>query len=420
MTTEFVSDPIVPLELRLSTGTRFTLYQPGWYTADDGSSGFLGAHGKVYGFSTLDDLVTFVDSGTPSDLTPSPHMKNLRIWTTEEYSRRLCLYDMTQLPEIADGHLDSDEQAALGSTLALMLDLLDYLDIDNEHAQALRDDEDVSKLASGDEVLSIFRAAHHRQHVVELLDAHWSSCLSEVSSRLITPTLPDDPPNGSGASGPAGPGTSPMASSTSIDDSDSDGPTPLEDTADAVTIWLGLAEEGVYTIRSTALTDGRPAYLGTANGDGGAPKVSVWTDLDQLRSDLTAGQAGRIPDVELAGVAARSDVSLTPHDDCIFDLVEIADSITATMDQASADQLVSAWTELTRLAAWGRWTDVTDLLKPTAPAGAFVVSCAIDLAQDRPGAARALATADLTAASEGWHAVVPALTAHLDIHHHER
>lgn len=411
MTTEFIADPLVPLELTLTIGRRFTLYQPGWYTADDGSGAFLGSKGKVYGFTTLEDLVNFVDSGTPSDLTPSPHMKPLRIWPTDQYARRLCTYDLTHLPELADGALDSDEQAGLGSTLALMLDLLDYLEIENEHSQALHDDEDISKLASGDELLSVFRAAHHRQHVVDLLNTHWDACLNDVSERVTTPKLSDDsarPRNGS-----AGPGAALAGGLGGPNGEGSDDTTPLEEVAPAVTIWFGLAEEGVYAVRGTALTAGQPAYLGEP-GELGAARLYVWDDVDRLQADVADGKGGQLPGVDLAAVAAREDVSFTPHDDNIFDLVELADSLTESMDQDAADRLVSAWTEVVRLAAWGGWTDVSDLLQPNSPAGAFMISCALDLAQDRPGAAEALASADVAAAAAGWRAVVPALTAHLD------
>jgi hypothetical protein len=396
VTTEFINDPIVPLQLKLTGGERYTLYQPGWYTADDGSAGFLGATGRLYGFETLADLVTYVDSGAANDLTPSPHLRGLRIWPEEEYARRLCFYDMTQLPEIVDGHLDADEQASLGSTLALMLDLLDFMDIETADAQALHDDEDISKLASGDEVLAVFRAAHHRQHVVELLDAHWSSCLAAVSERVITPDLPE--------------ASSPAAAESDDSESGTDG-SPLEEAAEAVTFWLGLADEGVYATRSTVLAEGRPRYAGTS-GEDGPSQLTVWIDLDQMRTDLISGVGAEL---DLSTVVKNPEVSLTPHDDFIFDLVEIADSITEEMDQQAADKVVSAWTELVRLASWGGWSDVTDLLALGSPAGDFVVSCAVDLAQDRPGAAQALGSAELAAAAEGWRAVVPAVTAHCDI-----
>ena len=406
MTTEFINDPIVPLQLKVTGGERFTLYQPGWYTADDGSAGFLGATGRLYGFHTLADLVSYVDSGAANDLTPSPHLRGLRIWPEEEYARRLCFYDLTQLPEIADGHLDADEQASLGSTLALMLDLLDFMDVETPSAQALHDDEDISKLASGDEVLAIFRAAHHRQHVVELLDAHWTGCLAEVSERVITPELPElDTRPAVGAAG--------AAADASVDDgaeSGSDG-NPLEEAAEAITFWLGLADEGVYAVRTTVLEAAHPRYAGAADGDG-APRLCAWTELDQMRTDLISGVGAEL---DLSAVVKSPEVSLTPHDDFIFDLVEIADSITGEMDQQAADKVVSAWTELVRLARWGGWEDVSELLALGTPAGDFVVCCAVDLAQDRPGAAQALASADLTAAAAGWRSLVPVLTAHCDI-----
>jgi hypothetical protein len=414
VTVEFVDDPIVPLELRLSgTRTYVTLYQPGWFTASDGSKAFLGRDGILYGFTTVEDLVAFVDSGAPHDLTPSPHLRTLRMWTVEEYTRRLCGYDFTQLPELSDDRLDADEQASLGSTLAVMLDLLDYTNVTGEHADALREDDDISKLASGDEVLSIFRAAHHRRHVVDLLNAHWSACVAAVSQRVTTPEIPQDPPGPGLRGGPLGN----RLTVTQDDDADTDDESrPLETVADAMTFWFGLADEGVYAVRSTTLHEGHPAYGGTRAA--GAPaRLYAWTDLDQMKDELASGLVDRSTDgvLDLAGVAARADVDLTPHDDCIFDLVELAESISPTMDQDAADRLVSAWTELLRLATWGGWTDVISLLEPAAPAGAFMVSCAIDVAQDRPGGGRALATADIDGAVAGWRAVVPAVTAHLEI-----
>ncbi|SDS49267.1 hypothetical protein [Actinopolymorpha singaporensis] len=413
MTTEFVADPLVPLELTLGIGKRYTLYQPGWYTADDGSAGFLGSNKQLYGFTSLEDLVEFVDSGAANDLTPSPHFKSLRIWTTEEYARRLCVYDLTRLPEIADGELSADEQAGLGSTLALMLDLLDYMDVETSASQALHDDEDISKLASGDELLSVFRAAHHRHHVVELLDANWSDCVSEVSRRVVTPKLPEGPAGRGTAGAGGGPGATLAGVRGAVNGTaPSDGPVPLEDAAPALTLWFGLADEGFYALRGTALTDGHPAYLGTPAPDGA--RLAVWTDVDRMQAEVAQGSTGELPGLDLVAVAARDDVSFTPHDDNIFDLVELADSVSKEMDADAADRLVSAWSEVLRLAAWGGWRDVTELLGPDSPAGAFMVACALDLAQDRPGAAQALATVDTEAAAAGWLAVVPALTARLD------
>ncbi len=412
MTTEFINDPIVPLQLKMAGGDRYTLYQPGWYTADDGSAGFLGSSGKLYGFRELDDLVSFVDSGASNDLTASAHLRTLRIWTAEEYSKRLCYYDLTRLPELADGQLDADEQASLGSTLALMLDLLDYMDVDTPDSQALHDDEDISKLASGDEVLAIFRAAHHRKHIVEILDAHWSGCLSEVSGRVTTPDIPGGA-DGKAARTPTAPAGSRASEAGAEGESDGDSGTPLEEVADAVTVWWGLAEEGVYTVRGTDLDAGHPRYAGTDAG--GATQLTTWTDLDQMRTDLAGDPATGVDGLDLAEVLSAHEVSLTPHDDCIFDLVTLADSISPELDQESADKLVSAWSELLRLAAWGDWSDLSELLGPESPAGGFVVSCALDVAQDRPGAPRALASADTEAAAAGWRAVVDVLTTHLDI-----
>lgn len=184
MTTEFVSDPIVPVELELD-GRRFhTLYQPGWYTSGEGSGAFLGRARRVLGFGSLTTLRDFVTSEGRHDLAGSPYFASVRSWTEADYRSRLCVYELTRLPELVDEELLPEEQATLGSTLALLLDLLDYTGVEGEHADALREDEDIGKLAAGDEVLAVFTAGRHRRHIVELLAVHWRPCLTAAAERI--------------------------------------------------------------------------------------------------------------------------------------------------------------------------------------------------------------------------------------------
>lgn len=191
MTTEFVNDPIVPLELGLGGGMRYyTLYQPGWYVTDSDTGSFLGAEGEVYGFDSLEELADYIDetgADGEHDLARSEHFADVLEWSQDDFEERVCVYNLPDLPELVDKHLDQEEQASLGSTLALLLDLLDYANVEDEHADALRDDDDVNKLAAGDEVLAVFTAERHRQHVVELLGRHWAPCVAAVASHISKP-----------------------------------------------------------------------------------------------------------------------------------------------------------------------------------------------------------------------------------------
>ena len=187
---EFVDDPIVPLRLRLPGMIRHTLYHPGWYGIEDAeeSQAFLGVPGEVlYGFEKLTQLVDYLRTGVPTGLAPGPDLTAVRNWSAQEYAHRLCDYDMVAIPELANGELSADEQGSVGSMLAVGLDLMDFLRIENEHAEALRQDGDISKLASGDEVLSIFAAGRHRQHVVEMIDTHWAPCMAAIAERIAAP-----------------------------------------------------------------------------------------------------------------------------------------------------------------------------------------------------------------------------------------
>lgn len=186
----FVDDPIVPLRLRLPGTIRHTLYHPGWYGIEENeqSQAFLGIPGEVlYGFEKLTHLVDYMRTGTPTGLAPGPDLAAVRGWTAEEYAKRLCDYDMVSIPELANGELSGDELGSIGSMLAVGLDLLDFLRIDGEHVDALRQDEDISKLAAGDEVLSIFAAGRHRHHVVEMIDTHWGPCMAAITARTTAP-----------------------------------------------------------------------------------------------------------------------------------------------------------------------------------------------------------------------------------------
>lgn len=400
MSTEFVSDPIVPVELDLGSGRRYvTLYQPGWYTADDGSGAFLGKAQEVYGFRSLVELAAFVGTETDHDLTPSEQFASVRGWRVQEYADRLCEYDLSQIVELADGELDHDEQGALGSVLALLLDMLDYTEIEDEHAEALREDEDISKLASGDELLAVFTAGRHRKHVVELLENHWGPSVSAVANRIRMPEVPNGMPDG-GKNG---------SSSGSAD-----GPA-LEEVTDAVTLWIGFEKTAIYTVRTTVLDAGLPAYAGRYTKDGDH-KLRGWTDPSDIVTAVRAREVDKLGPVDLTRALAGTsggDVDLRPHDDLIFDLYEIGRSITPAMTAEQAGAMGEAWIELTRMAAWGDWTDVAEQTAPTSVVGAFVLGCVSDVGRGCPGAEQALASAQVDTVRTAWSTLSAAVWGHV-------
>lgn len=385
MTTTFVNEPIVPVELKLPTGTAMTLYQPGWQHVDDGSGAFLGKDGKIFAFPDLSTLSRYVTSDAEHDLTPSPYLSGVQEWDVDKYAEELCAYDLSAPPELADGHLEEEEQASLGSTLALLLDLLDYQNVQDEHADALRDDNEVEHLAAGEQAGGLFSTEKRRQHVVDLIGAHWTWCVNAVSKGIEQVD------------------TSSLTSAAS----DSGETTPIEEIVDAVTVWFAFSSQGAYTLRTTALHDGRPNYLGRYAS--GSMSLIAATDVDTLRAELGTGKAGTLPGVRLPDVQTRPDLSLTPADDFIFDLVEIGDSITPALSVDQADRLVTAWSELSRLTAWGKWADVAALLGSESPVGRFMVTVAIDRAQDRPGSEQALGSADTKAVQDAWNRLVEAV-----------
>jgi hypothetical protein len=397
----YVSDPIVPVELRLLTGRRYTLYQPGWFGADDDTTPFLGDHSDVFGFGTLQELHAFVGSGAAHSLTGSRHYSGLRSWSLRDYNDKLCSYDLCDPPELADGKLDSSEDRSLGSTLALMLDLLDHTGVDDEHAHALRDDREISRLANGDSVGGVFRAEQRRRQVVELLEQHWAWCVSQVSSRFTTPaSIPTL------AAELADVGADDAEDTE--DEYDDDRP-PLDEVTDLVTTWWGFEDVGFYSLRTTALDDGLPLYAGRPGND---HRMLVWLDLDDLVGHMRTGAVAGLPVDSLPGDA---EFDPRPHDDFIVDLQEISDSLTPAMDSDQASTMLAAWIELVRLAEWGDWLDVAELLDVGSPIGAFSVGCLTDLARSAPGSERALQTSDLESVRTDWVALLDLLRERMQV-----
>ncbi|WP_460525036.1 hypothetical protein [Flindersiella endophytica] len=408
----YVSDPIVPVELRLLTGRRYTLYQPGWFGADDDTTPFLGDRSDVFGFGTLQELQAFVGSGAAHSLTGSRHYSALRSWRLRDYSDKLCSYDLCDPPELADGKLDSSEDRSLGSTLALMLDLLDHTGVDDEHAQALRDDREISRLAGGDSVGGVFRADQRRKQVVELLDQHWAWCVGQVSSRF---TEPESIPPLAAELADVGADDADLADGSDLDDLgevgddyDDDHP-PLDEVSDLVTTWWGFEDVGFYSLRTTVLDDGLPLYPGRPGNDN---RMLVWLDLDDLVGRVRTGAVAGLPADSLPG---DTDFDPRPHDEFIVDLHGISASLTTTMDSDQAATMLGAWIELVRLAEWGDWLDVAELLDVGSPIGAFSVGCLTDLARSAPGSDRALETADLESVRTDWVALLDVLRARMQV-----
>lgn len=425
MTDVYVTDPIVPVELGLHGGSRFTLYQPGWQTAGDDAAAFLGADGSVYAFGSLADLRRYVQSAASHSLTSSPYFAGVRDWSLDDYVERLCEYPLDQPPELSDRKLAEHEQLALGSSLALLLDLLDFTGVEDERADRLRDDDDINRLAQGSTLDSLFGTAKRRQRIVDLVSETWPSCVAEVSRRITTPPIPVGP--AATAAGTAGavaaaqtgdPAGDSAAEAGTFDDADNlpgeSGGEPLEDHVDALTVWFAFADVGVYTVRTIDVAYGHPTYLGRYNTQAELQLLAA-REPEDLRAALAARKVGPLPGVDLAAVAADPAVTFNPADDNIFDLVEIGESITPDLDVEDADRLVSAWTELVRLADWASWTDVKGLLDLNSTVGRFVVSCAIDLAQDRPHAHAALASVDTDEVRQAWSKAVDAVFSYVQI-----
>ena len=392
MSGEFVAEPVVPIELTLTSGRCYTMYRPGWH-AVEGASPFPGETGKVFVFNSLTNLQTYVDDeGIFAEARP---------WTLDDYSNRLCAYDLAAAP--AADTRSEDDQLELGSALAVLLDLLDQLEADGPHADTLREDDNVERLASGEPLRNAADGARLR----EILAAHWGPCVERVSTGVVIPDLsgrrrPSLTPAGLGASGPSASGAGAR--------SDTGGSIMLEEVASALTLWFGLTDKGAYTLRSTELADGSPTYPESATG---TRRLAAWESLDRLTDDVTARKLS-FDEPTLAGLEGL-EVDLTPDDEDIFDLVQIGESIQRNMTVEQADTLVTAWTEVVRLAGWGNWQDVLRAAVPPTALGHFVVACAVDRAQDRLGAEHAIGSVDLDAVRTEWSALIRMAERHIDI-----
>src|SRR5690606_26585122 len=109
--------------------------------------------GTVHVLASLDDLMLYVDRSGDIGLGDIDELETVRTWTVSDYAERLCVYDLVAPPELAGAPGDAvpeDQQLSLGSTLAVVLDLLDQLEVDDPRADRLRDDPHIGRLAAGD------------------------------------------------------------------------------------------------------------------------------------------------------------------------------------------------------------------------------------------------------------------------------
>ena len=176
---------------------------------------------------------------------------------------------------------------------------------------------------------------------------------------------------------------------------------PLKDVAPVETVWLGLAELDIFTLRRIPEPDADPAYLGGAGTLVGA------TDLDRLRAWLSLREPNDLSDLPgWDDLGDADDVDLQPYEDAVLEIAELGDLFTADLDRAGAEQLVGAWVALAELAQWGGWTDVLAELEADRPVGYVLSGVLPEVSAGDSRGRRRLQELDLDEVQECWAAIV--------------
>ncbi|MEE4022432.1 primosomal protein [Gordonia sp. PKS22-38] len=93
---------IVPIELGLTDGNRFTLWAPRWREGDDEWEAFLGLDEDLYGFPGVAELAAFVRNDDDNDLVDHPAWETMAgLQADELVPDDRHSYDLVGVPELA-------------------------------------------------------------------------------------------------------------------------------------------------------------------------------------------------------------------------------------------------------------------------------------------------------------------------------
>lgn len=184
-----MASDLVPIELGLTEGSRYTLWAPRWRDGDDEWEAFLGLDEDLYGFDDVAELVAFVRSEADNDLAEHPAWESLTQVAAEGLiPRQSNSYDLIAVPELA-------AEQPVPEILARLEDILEITRIIGEVCELTT----VTKFFNGNPVLGAvtigtrnFEGREGQQlwlRVGEIISQKWDDVVDAIEAVISAPDV---------------------------------------------------------------------------------------------------------------------------------------------------------------------------------------------------------------------------------------
>ncbi len=183
---------IVPIELRLPTGSVYTLWAPRWRDGADEWQAFLGVEDEVFGFDTVAELTAFIRTDEDHDLHDHPAWHIVEALSADELTPEPeDRYDLTRVPAAATREPTLATTRFLDDSLGLVFALGDVCDIETI-TDFLEEHGELDLLGSGTAPFHGRSGGKRWARIGALLTGEWDRILTAIDDVITSPDVDSD------------------------------------------------------------------------------------------------------------------------------------------------------------------------------------------------------------------------------------
>ncbi|WP_182346085.1 primosomal protein [Tomitella gaofuii] len=180
---------IVPIELRLHTGSIYTLWAPRWRDGEDEWQAFLGLEDEVFGFDSVAELTAFIRTDHDHDLYDHSSWHIVEALSADELTPEPeDRYDLTRVPAVAQRDPTLSSTRFLDDALGVVFALGDVCDIDSI-TDFLEEHGELDLLGSGTAPFHGRSGGKRWARIGRLLDGEWDSILAAIDDVISGPDV---------------------------------------------------------------------------------------------------------------------------------------------------------------------------------------------------------------------------------------
>ena len=362
---------ILPIELGLTDGDLVTLWAPRWREGDDEWEAFLGDDDALYAFASVAEMVAFVRSGRPNDLTDHPSWSVVsKLSASELEPDESHSYDLVGLPELASEDPTGEVIAELEDALEIARIIGEVCELDVVEA-FFEKHPILLDLPTGANAFAGREGAQRWHDVGTAIADGWDDVLDAIDEVMDSPKVNPKAVAEAEAELLAAAENELEADDAADVDDDLD-----LDEEDEDSFWGAVGIDPIKIITSDrtyyslrCYLDDEPIFLGR---DG---HITVFTTPRNLARYLADNH-----EHELAAVSTYSDVQtaatdgsleIVVSDDNTYVLTGIADDIESGPGAVDAEQLDLAVELFNDAADFADDDSVAEALAPASPLGFF-------------------------------------------------